>query len=245
MQHVLGACNYGNMKLIAALSALGILALGVSAAGAADKLLSLRAVASQSGYSYSWLAAEQAAAIERPGVVIVIRPGNSLYEINDGSEFASSVPQSAGSDILIPQSLARRIRLLAHDEASSAVSRVAPLVVRRYRPGSLSMSAFHIEGTESLAIAGNGPPSVPLTLTVFATLSRDLPEVILSRYDVATDRAGNFSATVSIAPNFMRDSILTVRASSLDSVNPAQAQVLVGPPSPHATVPAEIVPPEL
>lgn len=232
------------MKLIAALSALGILALGVSAA-AADGMLSLRSVALQSGYSYSWLGAEQAAAIERPGVVIVIRAGNPFYEINDGSGFANPAPQSAGTDVLIAPALAQRIRLLARDQTSHATSQVAALAVGQYRSGSLSMSVAHIEGTESLAILGNGPASVPVTLTVFASLSRDIPEVVLSRYDCATDAQGIFSATVSLAPNFMRDSIVTVRATSLDSVNPTQAQVLVGPPSPHITVPAEIVPPEL
>ena len=232
------------MKLIAALSALGIIALGLSAA-AAERMLSLRSVALQSGYSYSWLSAEQAASLQKPGVVIVIRPGNQFYQVNDGSEFATSLPRAAGSDILIPSTLAQRIRLLAREQASSAVANVTPLVVGPYRPGSLTMSVFHIEGTESLAVSGTGPPRVPVTLTVYATLSRDLPEVVLSRYDCATDTTGNFSATISIAPDFMRDSILTVRASSLDSVNPALSTVLVGPPSPHATVPAEVTPPEL
>ncbi len=235
--------HYGNMKLIAAFIALGIVTLGLTAA-AAERMYSLRAVALQSGFSYSWLAAEQAAAIERPGVVIVIRPGNAQYEINDGSEFASTIPQSEGSDLLVPLSIVRRIRLLAGNEGASAAARAASFSIRAAPvSGSLSVTASQVEGHEALFVSGSGPESAPVTLTMLATVSRDIPDVILSRRDLITDRAGKFSVTIPIAPNFMRGTILTVRATSIDSVVPTEVHLLVSPPNPHVTVPAEKFPP--
>ncbi|GAC1656917.1 MAG: hypothetical protein NVS9B12_08800 [Vulcanimicrobiaceae bacterium] len=207
-------------------------------------MYSLRAVAAQSGFSYSWLAAEQAAAIERPGVVIVVRPGNQFYEVNDGSEFAGSAPRSAGSDILIPQRLVQRIRLLARAEGSAAIAQAATLSVGSAPlSGALSMTVTPVNGQEALFVSGSGPQSAPVTLTLLATVSREIPDVILSRDDLITGRDGKFSATLWIAPDFMRDTILTVRATSLDTVAPFQTHVLVGSPNPHVTVPAETLPP--
>lgn len=231
------------MKLIAALIALGVLVLGVSAA-AAERMFSLRSVAAQSGFSYSWLVGEQAAAIERPGVVIVVRPGNPRYEVNDGSEFASSAPQSSGSDVLIPDSIARRIRSMARAESSSAILHVGSLALASSPiAGELSVHVAAAAGQEAVVVSGTGPSSAPVTLTLLTTLSTDIPDVVLSRKDLTIDRSGAFSATISIAPDFMRGSILTVRATSLDGVAPAQAHLTVGPPNPHVTVPAHYRPP--
>lgn len=231
------------MKLIAAFIALGVLVLGVSAA-AAERMFSLRSVAAQSGFSYSWLVGEQAAAIERPGVVILVRPGNPLYEVNEVSEFASSAPQSSGNDVLIPDSIARRIRSIARAETSTAILHVGSLALAQSPvSGALTVHVNTAEGQESVVVNGTGPSSAPVTLTLLTTLSTEIPDVVLSRKDLVIDRSGAFSATISIAPDFMRGSLLTVRATSLDGVAPAQAHLTVGPPNPHFTVPARLSPP--
>lgn len=231
------------MKLIAALIALGVLVLGVSAA-AAERMFSLRSVAAQSGFSYSWLVGEQAAAIERPGVVILVRPGNPLYEVNEVSEFASSAPQASGNDVLIPDSIARRIRSIARAETSTAVLHVGSLALANSPvSGALTLHVTTADGQEAVVVSGTGPSSAPVTLTLLTTLSTEIPDVVLSRKDLVIDRSGAFSATISIAPDFMRGSLLTVRATSLDGVVPAQAHLTVGPPNPHVTVPARLSPP--
>lgn len=231
------------MKLTTALIALAVFATGVSAA-AAERMLSLRNVAAQGGFSYSWLMGEQAAAIERPGVVILIRPGNPQYEINDSSEFASSTPRSSGGDVLIPDSLARRIRSFARIQSTGAVLHLESLAIARAPiSGALSLHVSASDGQEAVIVTGNGPVSAPLTLTLLSTVSPDIPDIILSRHDLVIDRSGAFSATISIAPDFLRGSTLTVRATSLDGVTPAQAHLLVGPPNPHYTLPARYAPP--
>lgn len=231
------------MKLITALTVLAILAFG--SAAAAERMFSLRAVAAQSGYSYSWLAAEQAAAIERPGVVIVIRPGNPSYEINDALEFADSTPRSsAKGDILIPDSLVRRIRAAGRVQTSSALLAVDALNLNRAPvSGKLALSLLADEGQEAVIVRGTGPDSAPVTLTLLTTVSSDIPDIILSRHDLVTDRSGAFSVTIPIAPDFMRGTIVTVRATSLDGVVPAQAQLSIGPPHTHTPVPATVRPP--
>jgi len=50
---------------------------------AAQQELPLARVAASSGLSYSWLAAERAVSLTGPGIVIVIRPGMNLYEVDD------------------------------------------------------------------------------------------------------------------------------------------------------------------
>ncbi|GAC1357903.1 MAG: hypothetical protein NVSMB31_18350 [Vulcanimicrobiaceae bacterium] len=245
MQHDSNARIMGTMKLIAAFMALGVLVLGVSAA-AAERMFSLREIAAQNGFNYSWLLGEQAAAIERPGVIMVIRPGNPLYEINDASVFASSTPRSAGTDILIPDSIVRRIRSFAGVQTSSAVLHVESLSMAQAPiSGALSLNVSAADGQEAVVVAGTGPSSAPVTLTVFTSVSPEIPDIILSRHDLVIDRSGAFSATISIAPDFLRGSLLTVRATSLDGVSPAQAHLLVGPPNPHYTVPAHMSAPVL
>lgn len=230
------------MKLIAALFALSVPVLGVSAA-AAERMFSLQSVAAQSGFSYAWLAGEQAASIAKPGVVIVVRPGNPFYEVNDASEFASTSPQSSGNDVLIPDSIARRIRSFARVQSSGAILHAGSLAVGAPPSGALAIHLDAAQGQEAVVVTGTGPSAAPVTLTLSTTVSSEIPDIVLSRKDLVIDRTGTFSATISIAPDFMRGSILTVRATSLDGVAPAQAHLLVGPPNPHITVPAHILPP--
>ncbi|HEY8313875.1 MAG TPA: hypothetical protein VIG51_06845 [Candidatus Baltobacteraceae bacterium] len=108
--------------------------------------------------------------------------------------------------------------------------------------GALSLHVEPATGAEAVRVNCAGPANAPVTITLFATLSSDIPTVVVSRHDFTIDRSGQLSTTISIASDFVRGSILTVRVTSLDTVVPAQASLLVGAPNPHVSVPLEQLP---
>src|ERR1700719_3109267 len=86
---------------------------------AAQQEVPLARVAASSGLSYSWLAAERAVSLTGPGIVIVIRPGMNLYEVDDlGAidgrvESTASAPRYANNDIYVSTPFAQHISQLA------------------------------------------------------------------------------------------------------------------------------------
>lgn len=108
--------------------------------------------------------------------------------------------------------------------------------------GGITVSAGPVEGKEAISISGKAPAMAPVTLTLFATVSRDLPDIFVNRRDVLTDASGHFSAVVPIAPDFWRGSILTVTASSPDVTSTAAVKTTVIVPNPGVALPADDVP---
>src|ERR1700722_13159382 len=80
---------------------------------AGDDLVPLARLAPQLGYSYTWVASESAVALTRPGVYVLIRTGNPLYDVNDSVESTTQIPQFRDNDIFIGPSLVARLRSLA------------------------------------------------------------------------------------------------------------------------------------
>ncbi len=98
-------------------------------------------------------------------------------------------------------------------------------------------------GAEAVRITCAGPADAPITITLYATLSSDIPTVIVSRHDFTMSGSGSLATTIPIASDFIRGSILTVRVTSLDTIVPAQAALEIGAPNPHVQVPLEQLPP--
>ncbi len=232
--------------LIVATLMIGAMLASVSAA---QHELPLSRVAAQSGFSYSWLGAERAVEISKPGMVIVIRPGQNLFEVNDRVESTAMAPRYANDDLYISASLAKRIGELARQSqiqealvqgaamGQQAQARQAPQV-----RGALSFEVHPLEGSEAVVVTGYAPPVAPVTITLLATLSSDIPTVVVSRHDAHPDASGRFQTIISIAPNFLRGSIMDVIATSLSGVTPATAQFIVGSPNGKTSVPAEYMP---
>jgi hypothetical protein len=103
--------------------------------------------------------------------------------------------------------------------------------------GGITVSAGPVQGREEISVSGKAPAMAPVTLTLFATISKDLPDVFINRRDILTDSSGHYSAKVPIAPDFMRGTILTVIASSPDVTTTATAKTLVVIPNPNIEVP--------
>ncbi|TAM62127.1 hypothetical protein EPN52_00955 [bacterium] len=214
------------------------------AASSAQAELALSRVANQSGLSYAWLGVERAVSLTRKGLVIVLRPGANEYEVNDRIEVTAQAPRYAGGDLYVSPELARRIETLARYTGRPVASE------RRQREtaaasqmsaggGQLAIEARPLAGREAIVVNGQAPQGAPVTITLFGTVSSDIPTVVVSRHDVQADVNGRFQAVISIASDYFRGSVLQVVATSGPGVAPASTQVTVGSPNPHVEVPAE------
>jgi hypothetical protein len=87
----------------------------------------------------------------------------------------------------------------------------------------ITLSAVQHVGSEAIDVSGTFEPHRPLSITLVSTISRDLPDVVLSRTIVVPDVGGAFSVTLPIAPGFTRGSVITVFASPLSGGPAARA----------------------
>jgi len=219
-----------------ALVLFGTIALG-SNAQAQNARVSLTAVASHSAYNLQWLLPERSVRLYRPGLVIVIRPGDREYDVNDRVEFTDAAPAYVNGDILVSTSLAARLRRLGAMAVSpAAVSGMRSVAAAPPATGSITLDALRTQGTQALTVTGRAPAGSPVTITLLATISPDLPTVVVSRHDVQPDASGQFEAVISTAPDYLRGSLLQVVATSAGAT-PASTTITLDAPNAGVTVP--------
>jgi hypothetical protein len=218
---------------------------GLSAPGAT---LSLDATAARDGYVLHWLLPTRSVGLFRPGLAIVLRPGVTMYDVNNRVEFADIPPVYVNGDMRISHALASRLAKLA-SMAASARNRTAYARSAMTAPnaqaagtGPMTVSAQWQPGSEALSVTGHAPSSAPVTITLLATISSDLPTVVVSRQDTIPDVNGNFQTQLPIAPAYERGMLLRVLATSAAGSAPASAPIIVGPPNAGETVPLESQP---
>ena len=192
----------------------------------------LMRVAGAAGYVYAWSAPASEVTLSRPGLTIVLRPGNRRYEINDRVAYASEAPVYENGDLSVPGDVVAELRSLAGATPGPRAmegTRPGPVAAPVSASGKLTISVRPATGREGIVVDGTAPGAVPVTLTLVGTASRDLPDVVIRRVTLATD--GTFHATLAIAPAFPRGSVITVTATSLPGVTPASARLTVGAPN--------------
>lgn len=215
-------------------------------ADAQDNTVSLNSVAAHDGYSLQWLLPERSVSLSRPGLAIVVRPGAVMYFVNSRVEFTETPPRYVNGDLVISSTLAARFDRLARLAAAMQRQRLEGpgLRVSTEPPasGPITIDVRPQPGSEAVSVSGHAPSTAPVTITLLATVSYDVPTVVVSRHDVQPDVNGNFSAQVSIAPSFARGTILRVLATSVAGTTPASAQLIVGSPNAGVIVPLEYEP---
>jgi hypothetical protein len=227
-----------------------------SVRASAEAGIPLASVARSANLQYDWLTATRAVQLSGPGIVLVIRPGDYLYDVNDRVEVASVAPYYASNDIYVTPALAKHITSLARQAqwAESAqearFAKAAAIEVNQERTeaivgtmeGSIVISATQLKGAEAVLITGQAPPLAPVLITLLATLSSELPNVLLSRHQTTAGPDGKFQAILPIAPDYWRDTFIHVLATSSPGVTPASAQLLVQEPNAGVKVPADAFP---
>jgi hypothetical protein len=167
-----------------------------------------------------------------------------MYFVNSRVEFTDTPPRYVNGDLVISSTLAARLDRLARLAAvmQRQQSYAGPAMRVSNEPpasGPITMDVRPQPGSEAVSVNGHAPSAAPVTITLLATFSYDVPTVVVSRQDVQPDVNGNFSAVVSIAPSYPRGSILRVLATSVAGTTPASAQFIVGSPNSGVIVPLE------
>lgn len=244
----------------AAIGAFLALVATQSAVAVEARDLSLERVAAQLGFRYSYLGPEDAVTLTRPGLTILVRSGEQLYDVNDRTEAMDGpAPRFSNGDILVSDAFAARLRQLSMRYASAASQDSPPIRVSRpwAQPFSgggemaqqetggaiTGLEVRQLAGTQVLAVRGKAPGKLPITLTLVGTFSMEIPDVVLNRTSLVSDAAGTFLATIPIAPGYFRGAILTVTASSVPGVASASAQVIASAPNGNVPIPADNVKP--
>lgn len=191
--------------------------------------VSLTAIAAQNGYVFRWLSTERSVSLFQPGLVVVLRPGETLYEVNDHVEYADVAPKAVQGDLLVSPSLASRLGRLA----AQVKPRYTPFSQAYHATGSgrFDLEARPADGTAAIVVNGQAPSSAPVTVTLMADISADLPTIVVSRHDVQPDAQGRFGAILPLAPDFARGTVLRVVATSVSGGTPAEAKVVIGRPN--------------
>jgi hypothetical protein len=193
-------------------------------------------VAETAGYVYSWSTSASEVTLSRPGLTVVLRPGTRRYEVNERVEYASEPPVYENGDLTVPADVVRELRVLAGRnadvramECARTGSVIMPAAAKA--SGTLTLSARAMTGREAISIDGTAPASVPVTLTLVGSISRDMPDVLVRRITLVTDGT-TFHATVPVAPAMPRGSHVTITATSLPGIAPVSASVLIDAPNP-------------
>jgi len=228
--------------------------ISTSYAGAASEQgVSLATVARVAHLEYTWLAATRAVQLSGPGIVLVVRPGDNVYEVDDRVEVTAVTPRYTSNDIYVSSKLATHIIQLARQAqmlVSAQEAQAARMVSEEQQQqagvaelvGTIVLNVTPLQGAEALLVTGSAPPQAPVRVTLLATLSSDLPNVLLSRHDLTAGPDGKFQAIVPIASDYMRDTFIHVLATSLPGVTSASAQLLVHAPNEGVNVPVEAFP---
>jgi hypothetical protein len=218
-----------------------VLALGITALNAAAaQLVAVKSVAAHDGYQYAWSPDEANVVLSRAGIVVVLRPGALVYQVNDRNEVADAAPSFSHGDLYVTPWLANHLEVLAQRYSSTApqgTDRVA--ATDPSAQGAISLEARQLQGAEAITVDGSAPPNAPVTITLLAIVSSEVPTILVSRHDVITDVSGRFGAVIPIASAYERGTILRVIATSLPGVGSASAQLVTGAPNDGVDVPLE------
>jgi hypothetical protein len=172
---------------------------------------------------------------------VIIRPGESLYEINNRIESMDVPALSDGNDVYVSSSFAHRIaeaawHLQAMDAAARRAQEEAAARIFAYQ-GAIALNVQPLKGAEAVLITGTAPAGAPVLITLLGTISSDIPNVLISRHDLTAGLDGKFQAVLPIGPDYYRNTFLRVLATSGPNVTSASAQILIGAPNNGANVP--------
>ena len=106
---------------------------------------------------------------------------------------------------------------------------------------TLTVTATRTTGSEAVTVTGLAPAQQRLEAALYARFSKDLPTVLLSRSYMSSDADGHYRATLSTAPAFFRNAIVSVVVRALPGGPSAGADVTVS--APNLPAPPDELPP--
>ena len=198
-------------------------------------------IAHTHGLTLARLDPETAIELAGQAMRIVLRPGDQVAEINGRLETLSSAPYLRKGEMYVSDADSRRLDKVAGAPSVAVSGPVAQAPNASARPGgAITLDVKPVVGSDALAISGTAPAGRAVQVTLYATYSRDIPDVLLSRQTLLPSPAGAFSATLPIAPGFFRGAVITVVATTPPSGPSASARYTVA--APNVTVPPDNLP---
>ncbi len=137
----------------------------------------------------------------------------------------------------IPAGAAARAPQHATAAQSTVLSRPGIVVADNSARPALTLEARQLQGAEAISVAGTAPANAQVTITLLATVSPDVPTILVSRHDVAADATGRFGAVIPIASAYERGIELTLVATSAYGAVSAPAHLVTDAPNAGASVP--------
>ena len=201
----------------------------------AAPMQSLAAMAHKYDYTYMMRDPENSVELFKPGTDIVVQPGSRLYWVNGTPSSLQVAPVFHNRDVFVSQEFVDDLKRLAlADPPADPSSAHASVPIGS---GNVTVTAAPTRGRETLDVSGSAPGNSPVKISLYATISRDLPILFLSATDTVATSAGAYSAVVSIDPDYFRGSLITVKVS-VPNGNVASTDYVVGAPNPGAVFPA-------
>lgn len=197
---------------------------------------SLIAVARKYDYAYMLRNPESAVELTKGGTDIIIRPGSRLYWVNGTPSSLAVAPIMHDRDVYVSDDLVADLGRIARamPALDPSPSDPAPAV----SAGPVTVAAVGGLGAETLSVSGTAPKYAPVTISLYGTISRDLPTVFLTSHSTVAGSDGRYALTVPIDPDYFRGTLITVKAA-VPNGNFASAKYVVGAPNPDAVTPAD------
>jgi hypothetical protein len=200
------------------------------AAALADDGVPLAKVARDLGFRYSYLDQENGVSLTRAGAVIVIRPGDGYFTVNNRHlPVYGVIPFYRDNDVVVSRALEREIAHFLparpHVAARTWPTAAKPALAERAAPPVDAGQVRSVEGTftpaaSSVEIVGRATPGTTVTLELRAALSEQLPVITLDGTEVVADRNGDFEAQLDNSPDRFAYSRLFVVATAPGNATP-------------------------
>ena len=232
------------MKLLMTATVAAIAAASAAIPASAATCTPLAQVARTDGYHYDYIGSQDAVALSKGSLTILVRPGDPLYDVGDRSMSVDGpVPESRAGDICISRALVVRFHELAGQTAAMTIPAVMrpkirpePIVMQPLNPEPpMRISALTLaqaDGSQAIDISGHATPNSLVNLTLSVILSQDVPRVTVSRKEAFADGDGHFSTRMSVASEFYTHALLEVNAVpsvSAADFKPTRATIVMKP----------------
>ena len=214
--------------------------------------VALAHVAAELGYTYSYLGPEDAVSLSRPGVTILVRPGERLFDVNDRTEAMDGpAPRFERNDLYVSEAFVARLKAIAARYSAEAggssrtitIARSGSLVAQTVTGSITEFDVRQIPGRQVVSVTGKAPAAnLPILVTLVGTFSSEIPDTVLTRRQADSGPDGRFSVDVPIAPGYFRGAYLTMVASSVTGVASASLRFEMKAPNESISVPAEQTP---
>jgi hypothetical protein len=215
----------------------------IAQAGAAN-VLALDGVARAYGFMYATESTQAAVELSRPGLSLLIRAGDSRYQVNDEVRYLERAPVFLKNQIYVDAAFDRILADLAATHPWPLPEQLIALTMPAEpvaAPPILTIATKYVDGAEAIDISGSGPPGFPVSVVLTARMSRDIPIVTIGRATVLVGPDGRYDTVVPAGSTTLQNTTFIATASGRGIVS-VTAQINIQKPNPGLHSPNDGLP---